>query len=149
MPLMSHGINFNVHYHPFILYIWADGDPQSLCAMFAKLLQLCLTLCDPMEYILPDSSVHGIPQARIGVGCPALLQGIFLIQELNPHLLHLLHWQAGSLQPVPPGKPNLNSINGICDNQLPMVLKDPCLFLIVKPSYISFHIFTKAGRYGQ
>ena len=28
-------------------------------------LQLCLTLCDPMDYSLPSSSVHGILQARI------------------------------------------------------------------------------------
>jgi len=28
------------------------------------------------------------------VGCHALLQGIFLTQESNPHLLCLLHWQA-------------------------------------------------------
>ena len=27
--------------------------------------QLCLTLCDPMDYNLPGSSVHGILQARI------------------------------------------------------------------------------------
>ena len=27
--------------------------------------QLCLTLCDPMDYSLPGSSVHGIFQARI------------------------------------------------------------------------------------
>ena len=31
----------------------------------AKLLQLCLTLCDPMDCSLPGSSVHGILQARI------------------------------------------------------------------------------------
>ena len=34
---------------------------------------------------------------KTGVGCHALPQGIFLTQGLNPHLLHLLHWQAGSL----------------------------------------------------
>ena len=39
-----------------------------------------------------------------GVGCHALLQGIFPTQGLNPHLLHLLHWQVGSLPVVPPGK---------------------------------------------
>ena len=33
--------------------------------MHAKSLQLCLTLCDPMDCSLPGSSVHGIPQARI------------------------------------------------------------------------------------
>ena len=30
-----------------------------------KLLQSCLTLCDPMDHSLPGSSVHGILQARI------------------------------------------------------------------------------------
>ena len=27
--------------------------------------QLCLTLCNPMDYSLPGSSVYGISQARI------------------------------------------------------------------------------------
>ena len=31
----------------------------------AKLLQLCLTLCNPMDHSPPGSSVHGILQARI------------------------------------------------------------------------------------
>ena len=44
-------------------------------------------------------------QARILDGCCALLQGIFLTQELNLSLLHLLHWQVGSLPLAPPGKP--------------------------------------------
>ena len=39
-----------------------------------------------------------------GVGSHVLLQGIFLTQGSNPHLLHLLHWQAGSLPLVPAGK---------------------------------------------
>ena len=38
------------------------------------------------------------------MGCHALLQGIFLTQESNLHLLCLLHWQAGSLPLGPPGK---------------------------------------------
>ena len=33
--------------------------------MPAKSLQSCPTLCDPMDYSLPGSSVHGILQARI------------------------------------------------------------------------------------
>ena len=40
-----------------------------------------------------------------GVGRHALLQGIFLIQGLNPYVLGLLRWQAGSLPLVSPGKP--------------------------------------------
>ena len=39
------------------------------------------------------------------MGCDVLLQGTFLIQGSNPHLLCLLHWQAGSLALAPPRKP--------------------------------------------
>ena len=40
--------------------------------MCAKLLQSCLTLCDPMDYSPPGSSVHGILQTKIieWVVCP-------------------------------------------------------------------------------
>ena len=34
-------------------------------AAAAKLLQLCLTLCDPMDSSPPGSSIHRILQARI------------------------------------------------------------------------------------
>ena len=44
-------------------------------------------------------------QAPLSVGCHALLQMIFPTQESNPCLLCLLHWQAGSLPLVLPGKP--------------------------------------------
>ena len=40
------------------------------------------------------------PGKNTGVGCHALLWGIFLIQGSSPHLLLLLYWQAGSLPPV-------------------------------------------------
>ena len=36
---------------------------KALCVR-AELLQLCPTLCDPMECSPPGSSVHGIFQAR-------------------------------------------------------------------------------------
>ena len=66
--------------------------------MRVKLLQLCLTLCDPMDHSPPCSFVHeDSPGKNAGVGCHALLQGIFLTQGSNPCLLFLLHWQVGSL----------------------------------------------------
>ena len=40
-------------------------------------------------------------------GLRSLLQGIFLTQKPNPHLLCLLHWQSGSLPLAPPGKPTV------------------------------------------
>ena len=41
------------------------GEKVSCPNVCAKSLQLCLTLCDPMDCRLPDSSVRGILQARI------------------------------------------------------------------------------------
>ena len=38
-----------------------------------------------------------VPGKHIGVGCHVLLQGIFLTQRLNLHLLSILHRQADSL----------------------------------------------------
>ena len=71
----------------------------------ARLLQSCPTLCDAMDCSSPGSSLHGILQIKnIGVGCHALLQGLFPTQRLNLHLLSLLYWQVGSLPPAPPGK---------------------------------------------
>ena len=35
------------------------------CVLCAKLLQLCPTLCDPMDCSLLGSSAHGVLQARI------------------------------------------------------------------------------------
>ena len=52
--------------------------------------QLCLILCDAMDCGPPGYSVHGISQGRV-LEWVALLQGIFLIQESNSHLLWLLH----------------------------------------------------------
>ena len=51
--------------------------------------QSCLTLCNPIAYSLPDSSVHGILQARILEWVShSLLQGTFPAQGWNPGLLH-------------------------------------------------------------
>ena len=46
------------------------------------------------------------PGKHTGVGCHALLQGIFPTQGSNLRLLCLLHWQGGSVPLAPPGKPN-------------------------------------------
>ena len=61
------------------------GKRECVCLV----AQLCPTPCNPMDYSLPDSSVRGdSPGKNTGVGSPALLQGIFPTQGLNPGLLH-------------------------------------------------------------
>ena len=74
--------------------------------------QRCVSLSAMSDSLRP----HGLQPARllspwdspgknIEMGCHALIQGIFPTQGSNQHLLHLLHWQAGSLPPEPPVKP--------------------------------------------
>ena len=46
------------------------------CAVLCLVTQSCPTLCDPMDYSLPGSSVHGdSPGKNTGVGYHVLLQG--------------------------------------------------------------------------
>ena len=85
------------HTHLFVRWFLAQEFLRSWC-VYAKSLQSCLTLCDPMDCSLPGSSVHGILLARItGGGYHFLLQGILLTQGSNPCPLQLLHWQTSSL----------------------------------------------------
>ena len=60
----------------------------------------------------------------------AFLQGIFLIQEPNPCLLCLLHWQAGSFPLALPGKP-LSAYTWLCYFPLVTLYFEKC-FLSVK-----------------
>ena len=59
------------------------------CFLFAVglIVQSCMTLCDPVDCSLPDSSVQGSSLGvNTGVGCHALLQGTFPTQGSNPGL---------------------------------------------------------------
>ena len=66
----------------------------------AESVHACLTLCNPMDYSLPGSSVQGILQARI-----------FWILGSNPCLLCLLNWQAGAL-PLAPSEEGAAPLTG-------------------------------------
>ena len=69
--------------------------------------QSCPTLCNPVEYSPPGTSVHGhSPGKNTGVGCRALLQGIFPTQGSNPGLP-----QVDSLPSEPSGKPGFNEVD--------------------------------------
>ena len=57
--------------------------------VLAELLQLCLTLCDPMDYNPPGSSVHGILQTRILEWLAMLSLGILPTRGLNQSLTPL------------------------------------------------------------
>ena len=57
-------------------------------------VQLCLTLSWPHGQSARLPCLWDPPGKKTRVHCHSLLQGIFLTQESNLGLLHLLHWQA-------------------------------------------------------
>ena len=67
----------------------------------------------------------------------ALFQGIFPTQESNLCLLHLLHWQAGSLPLVPPGKPLISYMI------VQMICLNYCVFVSwgVSPFHLSCQFY--------
>ena len=69
------------------------GTPQYSIVIYT--LSHVRLFYDPMDYSQPGSSCPwDFPGKNTGVGCHFLLQGFFLIQGWN---WHLLHWQASSL----------------------------------------------------
>ena len=95
------------------LFCFTPPDFSTICPLLNSkhvlhlVSQLCLTLCYPMDYSRPGSSVHGdSPGKNTGVGFHALVQGIFPTQGSNPGLLHcawlLYHLShPGSPKPLP------------------------------------------------
>ena len=58
------------------------SEPYEPLAVLCLVTQSCLTLCGPMDCSLPGSSVHrDFPGMNTGVGCQALLPGIFPTQD--------------------------------------------------------------------
>ena len=98
-----------------------DGEEKmrdhhsALC--FSVLFMLaCSAMCNSLQPYRLARQVPlsmGCSRQETGVGCH--LQGIFLTQSLSLPLLHLLHWQAGSLPPAPPEKPHVSVNLAILD----------------------------------
>ena len=63
---------------------------------------VCLTLCDPIDYSPPDSSVHRVLQAGMLEWVAISYSGDLPNPGVEPASLCLLHGQAGSV----PGRPS-------------------------------------------
>ena len=69
--------------------LFSNSSKSSIFPCVCLVAQLCLTLCNPMDHSPQGPSVHGdAPCKNTGVGCHALLQGIFPTQGSNPGLPH-------------------------------------------------------------
>ena len=85
-------------YKPVVeLSVFTCGYMQSC---FSRVRPFVTHGLQPARLLCPQSS----PGKNTGVGCHALLQGIFPTQGVNLTVLRLLHWQAASLPLVPLGK---------------------------------------------
>ena len=99
-----------IHVYPPFWIPFPLRSPQSIqyssqcCAVLCLVALLCPTLCNPMGWGLPSSSVHGdSPGKNTGVGCHALLQGDLPNSGTKPRFPAL---QVDSLPSEPPGKPS-------------------------------------------
>ena len=80
-PILAHLIQLTCHQYSGIMWcvVKCPDDPEDLFVLYydwgcrvnialkvkVLVIQLCLTLCDPLDCSPPGSSVHGILQARI------------------------------------------------------------------------------------
>ena len=81
-------------------YIWTESQISQQEYMPCSVAQSCLTLSNPMDCSLPDSSVHGTFQARILEWVAFPMIGIFLTQDwthifcIGRHILyHCATWE--------------------------------------------------------
>ena len=87
--------SFSVAHFPLLNKVYWNLMADPIICIYTRVYrmylvaQLCPTLCDSMDCCLPGSPVHrDSPGKNIGVGCHALLQGVFPTQGSNPGLPH-------------------------------------------------------------
>ena len=125
-------------------HFWIEvlGASQCLCysrspmctrvCMFSRFSHVQPYVLQPSMLLCPWDS----PGKNIGVGCHALLQGIFPTQGLNPHLLCLLHWQVDYLPPEPPEKP-ITVLESLSNKNSVLIQKSECTMQYVNYLYPS------------
>ena len=94
-------------------YVFGTPICKKTACVPAKLLQLCSTVCNPMDCSPPG--YWDSPGKNTGVGCHALFQGTFPTQGSNPSFLSLLHWQVGSFTTSATWEAQENCISCIWD----------------------------------
>ena len=82
-----------------VIFLCYNFEVCSMCNYESEVAQSCLTLCNPVDCILPGSSIHGILQARILEWVPFPSSGNLPDQGIKPRSPAL---QADALPSEPP-----------------------------------------------
>ena len=94
----------------------------------------------PSSFLCPWNSLD----KNTGVGCLALLQGIFPTQGLTQHLLCFLHCQVDSLPLAPPGKHKyviyvcINTVKGANINIVLRIFLCMCIYVGVCANQVDY-----------
>ena len=125
-------------------------EASSRMCLHAKSLQLCPTLCNPMDCSPPGFSVHGILQARILEWVAMLSSMAFSQPRDRARVLGLQHWQASTLPLGPPGKPGAYKHSWMYKRQrvsgrmsTPAASKDTHVII---PALVHLSVFTRQRR---
>ena len=104
-------------------------------AVLFLVTQSCPSLCDPMDYSPPGSSVHGDSWGKnTRMGSLPLLQGIFPTQELNQGLLYC-RWILYQLS-------YQGSPHGLCNKYMFVLEITPCsAYCCVARTLFEEHVF--------
>ena len=99
------------------MFCTLSGRLHSVCVC-AQSLSLASLFATPWTIANQAPLSMAFSGKNTGAGCHFLLQGIFPTQGLNPHLLHLLHWQADSLPLDHLGSPHTSTLSRFSRVQL-------------------------------
>ena len=100
VPVVGKRSEYSTDYNVYSIPVFLLSPLSPFAYVRAKSLQLCPTLWDLLDYPARLLCPWDSPGKNTGVGCCALLQGIFLSQGLKLNLLCLQHWQVDSFPPV-------------------------------------------------
>ena len=117
-----------------VLYVSVVYSSGCYRILYRSKIPGCLCVCSVTSVMSKFLQPYGLEPTRLlcpwhspgkytGVGCHTLLQGIFLTQGSNPHLLCLLYCQGGSVPLAPPGTP--------LGHWLVLVDLEKCLFHVI------------------
>ena len=97
-----------------------------VCTVLCLIAQLCPALCDPVDCSPPGSSVHvDSPGKNTGIGCHALLQGIFQPRD-GTQVFHISCIAGGFFMIRQQGSPQTSNVSVLClATQLCLTLCNP------------------------